>query len=104
MPPNKPSSVPVVPNESIVQAQIVQITRDEDGQGWVWQSTVLSTRDVKGYPNFAKAYVGKHIDVYVQTTLRIRFSENDSFQAHIAYHGDERGGRFTLIENGIKKL
>ena len=104
MPPNKPPSVPVVPNESIVQAQIVQITRDEDGQGWVWQSTVLSTRDVKGYPNFAQAYVGKHIEVYVQTTLRIRFSENDSFQAHIAYRGDERGGRFTLIENGIKKL
>lgn len=104
MPENKPPGVPVVPNQSIVQATIVQISRDPNGAGWVWQLTVLAAWDVKGYPNFVKAYVGKHIEVYVQETVKVKLSENDSFQARIAYRGDERGGRFTLIESGIRKI
>ena len=100
---SKLMNMQVVPNESVVRAQIVQIDPDPNGQGWIWEVAVKSAQDVEGYANFVKAYVGKNIRVYVKKTRQM-FVQNDSLEARITYHGDARGGSFTLIQNGIRKL
>lgn len=100
----QPSGVPVVPNASRVRGRLVRIKREPGARGSVWEITVDEARDVEGLPNFAQAHVGKIIQVYVHQELHHDLAERDSLEARIAFRGDERGGRFVLIEDDVRKL
>lgn len=90
-------AVPVVPNASQIRGQLRQIRPEPDGRGAVWTIRVDAAHDVEGMPNFARAYVGQPIEVYVHPELRPMLTEQNSLEARVAFRGDERGGRFVLL-------
>ncbi len=100
----QPSGVPVVPNASQVRGRLLRIKPEPGARGFVWEIAVYEARDIEGLPNFAKAHVGKIIQVYVHQESHRDLAEADSVEARIAFRGDERGGRFVLIEDDVRKL
>ncbi|MBI1743122.1 hypothetical protein HYR54_08665 [Candidatus Acetothermia bacterium] len=95
---------PVTPNASRVRGQLVRIVPDPSGRGSLWEIAIDRAQDVEGLPNFAQAYVGKTIQVYVHPELKLVLNIGDTLQARIAFRGDERGGQFVLIEDDASKL
>lgn len=96
------SAVPVVPNESRVRGRLVRIIAEPGGGGSVWEIAVGQAHDIGGLPNFAKAYIGQTIQVYVHHQLQHRVAEGGVLEARIAFRGDERAGRFILIEDDVR--
>ena len=94
-------AVPVVPNASQIRGQLRQIRPEPEGCGAVWTIRVDEARDVDGMPNFARAYVGQPIEVYVHPELRPALAEQDSLEVRVAYRGDERGGRFVILNDEL---
>jgi len=99
---SQPAGVGVVPNASQVCGTLVRVS--SDGNGSLWKIAVDETRDVDGMPNFAKAYVGDTIQVYVHPHLRADVTERGRVQARVAFRGDERGGQFVLVEDDVHRL
>lgn len=92
----------VVPNAGYVVGSLRRIVADPDG-GSVWTIAVEETRDIGNHPNFAKDRAGAALDVYVGPGLKKAFHEGDRIQARVVYRGDERGGRFALVDDDVKK-
>jgi hypothetical protein len=102
MAPIQKSAVSVQPNEARIRGKIVGVKRD--GAGSSWEVAVEEARDVEGMPNFAQSEVGKNIEVYVHPEFETTLAPEDSFEARIAFRGDERGGRFVLAHDDFRKL
>jgi hypothetical protein len=100
----KSAAVPVVPNESLVRGKVMSIKQDAGAGGAEWQVTIKETRPVGNSPDFVQAYIGKTISVFVARGAAGAVAENDMIEAHLAYRGDERGGRFVLVGDGVRKL
>lgn len=98
------AGISVVPNASQVRGMVKHIVPDGNGRGSIWEIAVDETCDVDGLPNFAQAYVGTTIHTYVHPKLHPPIAENDKVQARVAFCGDERGGRFVLIDDDIQRL
>ncbi len=101
---SQPAGVGVVPNVSQVCGTLVRVAPERDGNGSLWKIAVDETRDVDGMPNFAQAYVGDTIQVYVHPHLRADVTEKGRVQARVAFRGDERGGHFVLVEDDVHRL
>jgi hypothetical protein len=101
----KPLRVPVIPNEALVRGKLVSIKTRGDG-GSDFDIIVDNASDVSGYPNFAHSYIGQTIRLSVPPGVQFRdaLKENNSIEARVAYRGDERGGRFNLVDDHIRKL
>ena len=99
-----PSAVPVVPNASRVRGKLVRITPEPGGRGSVWEIAVHEAGDIEGMPNFARDQVGQTIQVYVHPQLQHDLAQADQCEARVAFRGDERGGRFVLVEDDVRKL
>lgn len=95
---------PVVPNACYVQGELVAVDRDPAGAGSVWRIAVREARDVPGLPNFAASWIGKTIAVYIHPELETNLKVGATVQARVAYRGDERGGRFALVEDDFRRL
>jgi hypothetical protein len=104
MPGFRPAPAPVQPNASKVRGRLVQITPRPEGLGEVWAIAVDDVASVDGLLNFAEAHVGDVIAVYVNERLRHRFTEQDRLEARIAFRGDQRGGRFVLIKDNVRRV
>ncbi len=100
----EPSMAPVVPNASTVYGRIVGVKPEPDGYGSVWDISVKEAHDVGDLPNFAQDQVGNTIQVYIHPHLDLNLKEADEVKARVAFRGDERGGRFVLIEDDARKL
>ena len=48
--------------------------------------------------------MGKTIQVYVHPRLQSALAEKDILEARVAFRGDERGGRFVLTEDQVRKV
>ena len=96
-------SVAAVPNAAIVRGRIRRIAADPAG-GTVWELAVETARDVPGMPNFAQAHVGQDLSVYVHPELSHDLAEGDRVQARVTFRGDERGGRFALAADDVRKV
>ena len=94
----------VVPNASRVRGRLVQVQPEPDGYGSVWEVAVDESLDIDGLPNFTRAHVGKTIPVYVHPELEHELTEKDKMEARVTFRGDERGGRFVLTEDDVRKL
>lgn len=95
---------PMVPNASRVRGRLIGIEPEPDGNGANWEIALDEAQDVDGLPNFARAYTGQVIQVYVHPELQTDVSEKDRLEARVSYRGDERGGRFALVEDDVRKL
>jgi hypothetical protein len=95
---------PVVPNASRVHGKLVHIRPDPAGDGAIWELAVAEALDVDGLPNFVATATGQTISVYVHAGLRTAFREADLVEARVAYRGDQRGGRFALVEDDVRRL
>jgi hypothetical protein len=95
---------PVVPNASRVRGRLVHIRPDPEGDGSVWELTVAEALDVDDLPNFVATATGQTISVYVHAGLRTALHEADLIEARVAYRGDQRGGRFTLVQDDVRRL
>lgn len=104
MPGHQPAGVPVVPNASQVRGRLIRIKPEPGERGSVWEIAVEEARDVEGFPNFAQAHVGQIIQVYVHPSIQHELAETDRMEARLAFRGDERGGRFVLIDDDVRKL
>ncbi len=104
MPEFQRSGVPVVPNASLVRGRVERIAPEPGGRGSVWDIAVEKSDDVDGMPNFTRAHVGQTIQVYVHPQLSHTVAQEDSIAARVAYRGDERGGRFVLVDDHVQKL
>jgi hypothetical protein len=93
----------VIPNAALVRGKLISVKVRPDG-GSDFDIIVDKAFDVSGYPNFARSYIGQTIWVSVQPGLQHALQESDSIEARVAYRGDERGGRFTLVEDYLRKL
>lgn len=100
----RPQSAPVVPNASQIRGRLLQIRPEPDGRGAVWEVAVDEAHDVDGMPNFARELVGRPIQVYVHPELRPAVTESDPLEARVTYRGDERGGRFVVVGDELRKL
>jgi hypothetical protein len=98
------SGAPVVPNAGYVQGKLVAVEPDPAGTGSVWQIAVHEARDVPGLPNFAASSIGKTIAVYIHPELKADVDVGATLQARVTYRGDERGGRFALIEDDVRRI
>ena len=98
------SGAPVVPNAGKVIGRLLRITPEPTGHGSVWEIAVEDSRDVDDLPNFTKSHVGGAISVYVHPQLKHDLSETDRLEARVAFRGDERGGRFVLVDDDLRKL
>jgi hypothetical protein len=94
----------VKPNASKVRGKLISIKPEPDGFGSNWEIAVDEAKDVDSLPNFARSHVGQIISVYVHPGLEYDLSEKDNLEAKVTYRGDERGGRFALIEDDVHKL
>jgi len=94
----------VKPNASKVRGEIISIRPEPDGFGSNWKIAVAEAKDVDNLPNFARPYVGQIISVYIHPELKHNLSEKDQLEARVTYRGDERGGRFALVEDDVRKL
>jgi hypothetical protein len=100
----RPAGAQAKPNQSKVRGRLLGIKPEPDGYGSDWQIAVDDAQDVDGLPNFARSHVGQTISVYVHPELEHDLKENDEVEARVSYRGDERGGRFALVEDDVKKL
>jgi hypothetical protein len=99
----KASSVPVIPNAALVRGKLISVKARPEG-GSDFDIVVDNAFDVPGYPNFVRSYIDQTIRVSVHPGLQHTLKENDSLEARVAYRGDERDGRFTLVEDHLRKL
>lgn len=95
---------PVVPNAARIRGRLLRMAPEPDGRGSVWDVAVDEALDVDGLPNLAQPYVGRTIQLFVHQALQHDLAEQARVEARVAYRGDERGGRFALIEDDVRKL
>lgn len=93
----------VTPNASKVRGKLISIKPEPDGYGSNWEIEVDHADNVGNLPNFARSHVGQIISVYVHPELKHDLMEKDKLEARVTYRGDERSGRFALIEDDVRK-
>jgi len=98
------SGVAVIPNASRVRGRVLRVSAEPGGHGSVWDIAVETAHDIEGFPNFVKDHVGKTIQVYVHPRLQSALAEKDILEARVAFREDERGGRFVLTEDQVRKV
>ena len=98
-----PRAVPVVPNSARVRARLLGV-RDDPAGGSLVSLEVRSADDVPGVANFIKSRVGQVIEAKIPAGITTSGAESDEVQVEIAYRGDEGGGRFVVVGDGMEKL
>ncbi len=104
--PGKPAGlnpVSVRPNSCRIRGRVLRIRPESDGPGAVWTVALNEAQDVPGSPNFATKHLGDAISLYVHPELAGSAAEGDLVSATISYRGDERGGRFAVVEDGVRR-
>lgn len=99
----RPSGVPVIPNASVVRGRIVDVKPEPDGYGSVLGIAVDEARCLDGMADFVGEHVGETIRVYAHPELQVGVVEGAEIETRVTFRGDERGGRFALID-GVREL
>ena len=85
-----PPSVPAVPNDSIVTAEVIGITQVSNGFSWQISIRLLDSQDVAGYPNLTKSRVGEEILALTKEDASW-LQVGQTITAHLELRGDEHG-------------
>ena len=101
MPEIRKAMAPVQPNAAHIRGKVVGIKREGDGSNW--EVAVDEVRDVGGMANFAQSEVGKTISVYVHPDMNCNIARGDAIEAQVAFRGDEKGGRFVVSGDDVRK-
>jgi len=95
-PPEKPGpAVPVVPNDSIIVAQILSIKPLADVFPWQVELRLTDSQDVPGYVNMTRVKVGQTLLTKTQENMAA-YGKGDTITGHLSLKGDERGTFFYL--------
>jgi hypothetical protein len=92
-----------MPNAGRIRGQVVGIQPEADGFGSTWEVSVQDVQDVPGFANFARNYLGRTLELFVHPGLKDRAAVHDNIAAKIAFRGDERGGRFVVLDDDLRK-
>jgi hypothetical protein len=92
-----------MPNAGRIRGEIVLVEPEADGFGSTWEVAVRSVQDVPGFANFARSYLGGTLRLYVHPGLQDRAAVHDHIAAKVAFRGDERGGRFVVLDDDLHK-
>ena len=103
MPGPQIAGVPAIPNVSQVRGKLMRVDSEMDGS-FRWEIQVEEARDVNGLSNFVRAYIGSPIQVFIHPQFQSTFVVGDVLEARIAFRGDERGGRFFLLDDAVHRL
>jgi hypothetical protein len=98
-----PARAPVMPNAGRIRGEIVRIQPEADGFGSTWVVSVRDVKDVPGVANFARSYLGGTFALYVHPGLQDRAAVHETITATVAFRGDERGGRFVVLDDDLQK-
>jgi hypothetical protein len=101
--PFKPARAPVIPNSGRISGEIVQIQPEADGFGSTWEVSVRDVEDVPGFTNFARSYLHGTLALYVHPGLQDWAVVHDHIVAKVTFRGDERGGRFVVVDDDLHK-
>ena len=70
------------------------------GEGADWELEVTAVEDVPGARNFARDRAGSVLDLFVPSQPPgLNVVVGDIIRARVAFQGDERGGRFVLVDD-----
>jgi hypothetical protein len=98
-----PRRVPTAPNESWVSGRVLDIRPDPTsfrGEGADWKLEVAAVEDVPGMRNLARGRAGSVIDLFVPSLPPgLEVATGDVVRARVSFQGDERGGRFVLVDD-----
>jgi hypothetical protein len=101
--PGPTARVPTAPNESWVHGRVLEIHPDPTsfrGEGADWKLEVAAVEDVPGARNFARGRAGSAIDLFVPSLPPgLNVAVGDVIRARVSFQGDERGGRFVLVDD-----
>jgi hypothetical protein len=101
--PGPVSRVPTAPNENWIHGRVLDIRPDPTsfrGEGADWKLQVAGADDVPGARNFARSRVGSVIELFVPSVPPgLDLAVGDFIRARISFQGDERGGRFVLVDD-----
>jgi hypothetical protein len=93
----------MAPNESWVHGRVLDIRPDPTsfrGEGADWKLQVLAVEDLPAARNFVRGHVGSVIDLFVPSLPPgLGFAVGDVIRARVSFQGDERGGRFVLVDD-----
>jgi len=83
-----------IPNDSLVKARIVDITKtDERNFPIIANLEILDSEDVNDMPNFTKDKIGQTVKVCFRQEDESKLT-NAVNDVHLEFSGDERGGCF----------
>jgi hypothetical protein len=92
-----------MPNAGRIRGEILHVLPEADRFGAVWQVAIRDVQDVPGFTNFARSYLGNTISLFVHPGLQDRATAHDRIAAKVAFRGDERGGRFVVLDDDLQK-
>jgi hypothetical protein len=95
--------VPTAPNENWVRGRVLDIRPDPTsfrGEGADWKLQIDAVEDVPGARNFARRRAGSVVDLFVPSLPPgLAVAVGDVIRARVSFQGDERGGRFVLVDD-----
>jgi len=106
VPPQKPATIiipdavkalPVVPNDSIVIAQIISIRPLAGIFLWQVELDLLNSLDIQGYTNMTKANTGQALIARTRENMDV-YEIGDKINGHLSVKGDESGTFYYLSE------
>jgi hypothetical protein len=87
----------------LVHGRILDIRPDPTsfrGEGADWKVEVAEVEDVAGARNFARGRAGSVIDLFIPSLPPgFDVAVGDVICARVSFKGDERGGRFVLVDD-----
>jgi hypothetical protein len=92
-----------MPNAARIRGKILHILPEADGFGAIWEVAIRDVQDVPGFTNFARSYRGDTVSLFVNPGLQARATAHDRIAAKVAFRGDERGGRFVVLDDDLRK-
>jgi PBP1b-binding outer membrane lipoprotein LpoB len=89
--------VPVVPNDSIVTAQILSFEPLGGTFPWQIELRLIDSQDVSGYVNMTKVRIGQALLAKTKENMAV-YGRGDTITGHLKFQGDERGAFFFLSD------
>ena len=88
-------SVPAVPNNSIITANVIRVQEGEGTLPWVLTIQIKTSKDVTGYPNITADKIGQQLLARAMEDAS-PLKEGQIITAHLRFEGDERSSFYYI--------
>lgn len=98
-------AVPVVPNESLVTAEVVEqdivdsatLKIEPKQELYRWKLRLIKVEAVQNKANFLAGYEGKSIEALSKEAPPVSSLVGKTIKARVSFRGDEKNGRYWLV-------